>query len=68
MYEIVNKLMNTLAVMQEYLLKKHEELLDKRIEARHKELIECKAIIAKLKEQQGILQKEIEELEEKRIL
>ena len=68
MYEIVNKLMNTLAVMQEYLLKKHEELLDKQIEARHKELIECKAIIAKLKEQQGLLQKEIEELEDKRIL
>ena len=68
MYEIVNKLMNTLAVMQEYLLKKHEELLDKQIEARHKELIECKAIIAKLKEQQSILQKEIEELEDKRIL
>ena len=68
MYEIVNKLMNTLAVMQEYLLKKHEELLDKRIEERHKELIECKAIIAKLKEQQSVLQKEIEELEAKRIL
>ena len=68
MYEIVNKLMNTLAVMQEYLLKKHEELLDKRIEARHEELIECKAIIAKLKEQQSVLQKEIEELEAKRIL
>ena len=68
MYEIVNKLMNTLAVMQEYLLKKHEELLDKQIEARHKELIECKAIIAKLKEQQVVLQKEIEELEAKRIL
>ena len=68
MYEIVNKLMNTLAVMQKYLLKKHGELLDKRIEARHKELIECKAIIAKLKEQQSVLQKEIEELEAKRIL
>ena len=68
MYEIVNKLMNTLVVVQGYLLKKHEEILDKRIEARHKELIECKAIIAKLKEQQGILQKEIEELEDKRIL
>ena len=68
MYEIVNKLMDTLAVMQKYLLKKHEEILDKRIEARHKELIECKAIIAKLKEQQNLLQKEIEELEAKRIL
>ena len=68
MYEIVNKLMNTLAVMQKYLLKKHGELLDKRIEARHKALIECKAIIVKLKEQQDILQKEIKELEDKRIL
>lgn len=68
MYEIVNKLMDTLAVMQKYLLKKHEELLDKRIEARHKALIECKAIIVKLREQQGLLQKEIKELEAKRIL
>ena len=68
MYEIVNKLMNTLAVMQKYLLKKNGELLDKRIEARHKALIECKAIIVKLKEQQDILQKEIKELEAKRIL
>ena len=68
MYEIVNKLMDALVVVQRYLLKKHEELLDKRIEARHTELIECKAIIVKLKEQQGLLQKEIKELEDKRIL
>ena len=68
MYEIVNKLMDALVVVQRYLLRKHEELLDKRIEARHKALIECKAIIVKLKEQQDILQKEIKELEAKRIL
>ena len=68
MYEIVNKLMDALVVVQKYLLRKHEELIDKRIEARHKELIECKAIIEKLKEQQGLLQKEIKELEDKRIL
>lgn len=68
MYEIVNKLMDALVVVQGYLLRKHEELLDKRIEERHKALIECKAIIVKLKEQQYILQKEIKELEDKRIL